>query len=353
MRDVAKAAGTSVASVSATLHGTRGETIRVSQGTRERIRNIADQLGYVANPIAKSLATGKTKVLGLMLPYADAFLDQNPFCNGVMHGVMAMAVRRHYNLMMYTAVGGSLDDHAARLVDSRVDGLILVMPPAESNLIRHCERVGLPFVSILLPATPGRACVNADDELGGRLAARHLVELGHRRIGILLGSEDVSTTAPRQRGFVGELAQNGIQVPERFLEVGGFSPVGGYDGMNRMIECCRHSLPTAVFAANDLAADGAMRALREHGFDVPGDVAIVGYDDTWFATMTQPPLTSVRMPISEMGEAAAAILIDQLEGEPVANTQPVLPVSLTVRQSSGASCSDSSPWTATSPVLIQ
>jgi len=353
MRDVAKAAGTSVASVSATLHGTRGETIRVSQATRERIRAIADQLGYVANPIAKSLATGRTKVLGLMLPYADAFLDQNPFCNQVMHGVMSMAVRRHYNVMMYTAVAGILNDQAARLVDSRVDGLILVMPPSESNLTRQCERIGLPYVSVLQPPVPGRACVNADDELGGRLAARHLLELGHRHFGILLGSDDVSTTGPRRFGFLDELRQEGIEVPERWMTVGGFSPVSGHKAMIQMIEQCGGKLPSALFAANDLCAEGAMRALREHGFDIPDDVAIVGYDDTWFATMTRPPLTSVRMPISEMGESAAAILIDQLEGEPVAEIHPVLPVSLTVRQSSGASDADSTPRTATSPVLIQ
>ena len=182
MRDVAKAAGTSVASVSAALHGTRGETIRVGEVTRQRIRVIAEQLGYETNPIAKSLATGRTKVLGLMLPYADAFLDENPFCNQVMHGVMGEAVKRHYNLMMYTAVERLAESQSPLAIDSRVDGVVVVMPPADGPLLTRCERRGIPFVSVLLEPTPSRWCVNADDYTGGRLATEHLVRLGHRHI---------------------------------------------------------------------------------------------------------------------------------------------------------------------------
>ena len=106
IRDVAKLSGTSVTAVSATLNGSTGGTIRVGESTRERIYAAAAQLGYVSNPIAKSLASGKTKVIGLMLPYADAFVDHNPFCNQVMSGIMREVVHRHYNLMLYTATSG-------------------------------------------------------------------------------------------------------------------------------------------------------------------------------------------------------------------------------------------------------
>src|SRR5450432_1720236 len=112
IRDVAKLAGTSVSAVSAALNGTTGSTIRLSEATRERIYAAAAQLGYVSNPIAKSLATGKTKVIGLMLPYADAFVDQNPFCAQVMNGIMREVVHRHYNLMLYTATSGMPPDRA-------------------------------------------------------------------------------------------------------------------------------------------------------------------------------------------------------------------------------------------------
>ncbi len=333
LRDVARAAGTSVASASATLHGSRGETIRVSEATRARIRDVATQLGYVANPIAKSLATGKTRSLGLILPYADAFLDQNPFCNQVMHGVMREVVHRHYNLMLYTAVE-IREDATAQVIDSRVDGLLLVMPPERNRAAERCETRGIPYVSILQTPIGDEWCVNSDDYAGGRLAADHLAALGHRRVAHLSGSVNVASTEPRLRGFRDALESHGID--GNLVVPAGFSAPAGYQAMREVLES-RNNLPTAVFAANDLCADGAIRAIRETGLNVPEDIAVVGYDDTWFATMTQPPLTSVHMPIAEMGERAAAMLIDRLEGHEPSERQPVLPVSLTIRSSCGAS----------------
>src|SRR5450432_2039924 len=118
IRDVAKLAGTSVSAVSAALNGTTGSTIRLSERTRERIYAAAAQLGYVSNPIAKSLATGRTGVLGLMLPYEDAFIDQNPFCSTLVAGIMREVLAHHYNLMLYTATSGMPVDSAAMMVDS-------------------------------------------------------------------------------------------------------------------------------------------------------------------------------------------------------------------------------------------
>lgn len=336
LRDVAKAAETSVASASATLHGTRGETIRVSEGTRARIRAVAAQLGYVANPIAKSLATGKTRSLGLVLPYADAFLDQNPFCSQVMHGVMREVVRRHYNLMLHTATGGIRDGEAVLSIDSRVDGLLVVMPPSASPAVQRCEQRGIPYMAVLCKPEDALWSVNSDDETGGRLAAEHLIGLGHRRIAHLVGSKDVASTAPRAVGFMSAMDQHGLPVHPDLIVDASFSTEGGYRAMRQILDGPASKRPTAVFAANDLCADGAIRAAREFGLDVPGDIAVVGYDDTWFATMTQPPLTSVHMPIAEMGETAASMLIERVEGREPAVRQAVLPVSLTVRQSCGA-----------------
>jgi LacI family transcriptional regulator len=336
LRDVAKAAGTSVASVSATLHGSRGETIRVGEATRVRIRAIAEQLGYVADPIAKSLATGKTRSLGLILPYAEAFLDQNPFCNEVMHGVMKEAVYRRYNLTLYTAVSELQEAASVGLLDRRVDGLLLVMPPDPCYTIERCDRLGIPYVSVLRRPVEGAWCVNSDDYEGGRIAARHLLSLGHRLVAHLGGNPEVPTTEPRARGFREALEEAGVEPRADLFVTAGFNTNRGYEVMRRILSKPQHEPPTAVFAANDLCAEGAIRAIREFGLRVPEDVAVVGYDDTWFATMTQPPLTSVRMPISEMGQLATALLIDRLEGREPPDRQPVLPVSLTIRSSCGA-----------------
>jgi DNA-binding LacI/PurR family transcriptional regulator len=283
------------------------------------------------------LATGKTRSLGLVLPYADAFLDQNPFCNQVMHGVMREAVHRHYNLMMYTAAGGLDKDDAGSLLDCRVDGMLLVMPAAKSRTIERLVARGIPHVSVLREQVDGGWIVNSDDEEGGRLAARHLVSLGHNRIAHLAGTADIASSAPRAKGFCEELEKAGRPLAPRLMMEAGFSFASGYAAMRKLLSRTRAEIPTAVFAANDLCADGAMRAIREFGLNVPNDIAVVGYDDTWFAGMTHPPLTSVHMPIAEMGETAAAMLIDRLEGKELAVSQPTLPVSLTIRSSCGTS----------------
>jgi LacI family transcriptional regulator len=336
IRDVAKLAGTSVTAVSATLNGSTGGTIRVGQATRERIYEAAAQLGYVSNPIAKSLATGKTKVLGLMLPYADAFVDQNPFCNLVMSGIMREVVHQHYNLMLYTATSGIQRDRAATLIDSRIEGLLLVMPPEDSPIFPKCRKRGIPYVSILNAPSVGSWTVNSDDYTGGRMAAEHLVSLGHKRIAHLMGSPDVVTSQPRARGFRDALNDAGIEVREELIVQSGFDWRLGMESTRQLLARGSRAMPTAIFAANDLCAEGAIRAIRAAGLSVPNDVAVVGYDDTWYATLTEPPLTTVHMPIDEMGEMAARMLIARLEGDKSIDPQPVLPVSLTVRHSCGA-----------------
>ncbi len=336
IRDVARLAGTSVAAASAGLNGTAGRTIRISEATRARIAAAAAQLGYVGNPIAKSLATGRTRVLGVMLPYADAFVDQNPFCMQVLFGVMREAVAHHYNAMLYTAVGGRPEEQAASMADSRVDGLVLVMPEVDGKLVARCERNKVPFVAVLHPPRPGLWTVNADDFGGGLLAARHLVGLGHQRIAHLRGNGEVSTSRPRFEGFLAGLAEAGVVADPRYMVSASFDWRGGLAATRSLLALPSTERPTAIFAANDLCAQGALYALAEAGLSAPEDMAVVGYDDTPYAAMTHPALTSVNMHIAEMGALAARMLIARCEGAVVEDAQPVLPVSLTVRQSCGA-----------------
>lgn len=340
IKEVAKLAGTSAAAVSATLNGTRSKNIRVGQQTRERIYAAAAQLGYLSNPVARSLATGKSKVIGVMLPYAEAFTDHNPFCAQVTNGILQEVVCRHYNLMLYTGawMNGS---QAAMMVDSRVDGIVLVLPQADSPVFLKCESRHIPYVSILREPIAGTWTVNSDDLEGGRLATDHLISLGHRRIAHLKGEENVCTSAPRIQGYKNALTAAGISVDDSLILDAGFDWRGGYRTTKSLLALPPSRRPTAIFAANDLCAEGAMRAIREAGLSIPDDIAIVGYDDTWFATMTQPALTSVRMPIEEMGAMAVQMLVDRVEGRDTSDHHPVLPVSLSVRTSCGAEKAES------------
>jgi LacI family transcriptional regulator len=344
IRDVARLANASPAAVSATLNGSRTKGIRVGDTTRQRIREAAAQIGYVPHAVAKSLATGRSQVIGLMLPYTDAFFDKNPFCQEAMNGILREVVAAHYNAMLYTAVEESGDPNStsSRIseVDSRVDGMVLVMPPRQGEIIRRCETIGMPFVSLLRPFQDGGLTVNADDYRGGCLAAEHLLSLGHRRIVHLSGNEDAVTTAPREQGYRDTMTAAGC---EPWVINAGFDWTGGQAVMDQLLDLPHSQRPTAVFAANDLCAEGAMRAIKARGLRIPDDIAIVGFDDTWFATMTQPALTTVRMPIPEMGALAARMLIDLLDGKTDFPEQVVLPVSLTVRQSCGANAAPAAP----------
>lgn len=333
IRDVAKLAGASVAAVSNTLNGGRSTTIRVSTETRERIMNAAAELGYVSNPIAKSLATGRTGVVGLMLPYAQAFVDQNPFCMTVMQGFMNAAINRHLNVMLYTATGGQSDDQSAAMVDSRVDGLVLVMPEEGSAILTRLAHRRIPFVSVLRVPKPGAFNVNSDDYQGARLATRHLIQLGHRHLVHFAGEPRVMTTRPRKQGFLDEARESGVQAD---VVEASFDWRQGYEATISTFGVQGRSGPTAVFAANDLCANGVLRAFRDLHISVPDDVAVVGYDDTPQADTTHPKLTTVHMGVAEMGELALDLLVRRLEGDPISTPNPVVPVELTVRESCGA-----------------
>ena len=312
--------------------------IRVGADTSARIRAAAVELGYKPNSVAQSLVTGRTGVLGLIFPYSSAFIGGDPFCAQIMAGVIEEVVQEKCNIMLHTATGddwNAAEDNA--LIDARVDGLLLTLPVPDSRVVEQCRRERFPYVALVYePHLPDIYAVNADEEAGGRLATQHLIALGHRRIAHLIGDKRVATSAPRQRGYEAALRDVGIAVTEEYLVAAGFSAEGGHSGMNRLLQLPRERQPTAVFAANDLCAEGAIRAAKEQGRRIPEDIAFVGYDDTWFASMTQPTLTSVRMPIADIGRQATKMLIAQIEGREITERQPFLPVSLTVRESSGA-----------------
>ncbi len=335
IRDVASRAGASPAAVSATLNGKSRGSIRIGAQTRERILAAARELGYVPNPNAQGLATGKTGVIGLVLPYAEAFIDYNPFCSHAMHGVFEESIRRHYNLMLYTAwpEGGP----SRPLGIERVDGLLLVLPQPGSPVVESARVRGIPAVGVVSPVLyEGFETVNADDYGGGRLAAQHLLALGHERFAHLAGSDLICTSAPRRQGFLDVLTEAGIPAEHRLVVPAGFDAVPGARAMNELLQLPEKERPTAVFAVNDMCANGAISACRQAHLSVPHDIAIVGYDDTRYAESTTPTLTSVRMNIELLARRAVGLLAEMLDGARATPSHPVLPVSLTVRASCGA-----------------
>jgi len=326
-----------VAAASTVLSGSVAASTRVSQATRERIADAARRLGYVPHPHARSLATRRAGAIGLVFPYVQAFTDQNPFCNGVMVGVFQEAISQKQNIMLFTAPAQDGETPLETdIVSPRVDGLVIVLPRPGSPLLDHCRSKKFPFVTVVHEPAPDEFSVNADDYEGGRLATEHLIGLGHRRIAHLVGDPKVSTSRLRREGYEAAMAEAGLRVDQRLLIPAGFDWSDGVRGMDRILALPASQRPSAVFAANDLCAMGVLKRMQEVGLRAPDDISVVGYDDTWIAETTDPPLTSVRMPIREMGVEATRLLISQVGGKDLSERQIVLPVSLTVRESTSS-----------------
>jgi LacI family transcriptional regulator len=342
IRDVAREAGTSVAAVSAALSAAPRHNIRVSEATKARIREAATRLGFTPNPLAQSLVTRKTGTLGLVFPYSGAFVDRNPFCSQVMSGVFEEVVREKYNLMLHTAIGDDWNAaETSALIDPRVDGLLLVVPAPDSPVVAHCIAQGFPCVTVVYDGRSASVpSVNADERAGGRLAAEHLIRLRHRRIAHLAGGPEIASSRPRQDGFLAVLEEAAVEARPELMVEGGYTVPSGRAALARLLDLPRERRPTALFAANDLCADGALAAMAERGLRAPNDIAVVGFDDTWYAAMTRPPLTSVHMPIAEMAAEATRMLIAIVEKRPLENSSVVLPVSLSIRESCGAASAE-------------
>lgn len=337
MSDIAARARTSIAAVSVTLNGAKSKTLKVSAATRQRIVDAAEELGYRRNPLAGALATGRSRILGLMLPTAWAYADHDPFYSLVTTGVTSCAARFGYNVMLYSATAEDEGVRAAKMIDKLIAGLILVSPPPDAPLDFECQRQRIPYVKILSGADNSQLTVNSDDYEGGLMATRHLLSLGHRRIAHLGGRAGVATTAPREAGFRAALAEAGIAPDQMLCVQGNFNRADSYRETCELMRLPADQKPTALFAGNDLSAHGAIEAVADSGMQVPDDVAVVGYDDTWYATVTRPTLTSVCMDVPAIGRKAAEVLISLLEGDEDVQHHSTLPVSLTIRESCGAS----------------
>jgi LacI family transcriptional regulator len=334
MTDIAQKAGTSVAAVSVTLNGAKSKTLGVSPDARDRIVRAAEELGYRRNPLAGGLATGRTQVLGLMLPSLEAYAEHDPFYSVLANGVTGTASTQGYNVMLYTATAEDQGDRAARMIDKRIDGLILVSPPEGSPIYEECERQGIAVVTIFGDKEDKGLTVQSDDYEGGRIGTQHLLDQGHIRIAHLEGKPQVATSLPRKEGFLDAMHAKGL-ASEATCMPGDFDRKVSYESTRQLMNLPATERPTAILAANDLSAHGAIDAIHDAGLKVPEDVTVIGYDDTWYATVVRPTLTSVRMDVHEIGRRAAEILISTLDGKPVANRHPILPVSLVVRESSG------------------
>jgi LacI family transcriptional regulator len=312
LRTIAELAGVHFSTVSRVLNQTTGDGVRTAgEETAERIRRIAAQVGYTPNPHATGLRTRRSHLVGVLVPrLVDIVLAT------VYEGIEEACTSSG----MSTFVANTCDDPATQrlrtemVLARRIDGMIFGDARIDGRFLDEIADRGVPFVLVSRHAG-NHPAVTCDDYRGGQLAAEHLLELGHRRVGVIAGEPYASTGIDRSAGFVDTYAAAGIKIPKSRIVHTPFDTDGGRTGMQRLL--AGRSKLTAVFAANDFAAIGAMGAMRDAGIQVASDIAIIGYNDVPLAGALPVALSTVRSPMREMGIRAVHLLMKKLAGEEV------------------------------------
>ncbi len=329
LKELARRAGVHASTVSRVANG--DPRLRIAPGTRERIEGLLRETQYRPNGIARSLKMRQSFVLGVVVPDVT-----NPFFAVMFRGIEDAALPRGYSVVLCNT-DGSPDRERSQLrllLERRVDGFVLASAYLNDASVRRLRADGVPHVLVnRYSEEREEAFVGGDDQAGGRLVTEHLIELGHVRIGHLSGPRAVSTSVQRQRGYQAALAAAGLELESELVAESGYTEEGGLRAADKLLALPAGRRPTAVFAVNDLAALGLYAAARRLGLAIPQDLAVAGYNDITVAGRLDPPLTTVQVPVHEMGVVAAGMLIDQVETGRLTSRRVVFAPQLVVRGS--------------------
>lgn len=328
---VAQMAGVSIATVSRCLN----EPGRVNVRTRDRVQKAIDDLGYSPNTLAQSFRRGRTNVVMVVMPKVGC-----PFLSEVLVGVRE-GIGGKYSIVVAEAdlKHRSYEEMGAMLVSRQVDGLILL-----ATLLPFGTKIEDVGRDRRLPVVLG--CESITHELGtlpsvqidnfgaAYEATRHLIDLGHQRIAFICGPRDSLLTQDRERGFRTAMRDSGLPLDEAHVVAAEVTTDGGSTAATALLRCATR--PSAVFCASDELAIGAMHVFRRAGLCIPDDISVMGFDDTRYAALAVPPLSTVAQPAHEIGRRVAARMIEEIEG-PASDHRHVelLPHRLVIRQSTG------------------
>lgn len=309
---MARLANVSQALVSYVLNDS--PTISVPEGTRRRILDAIEELGYVPNGMARGLRTQKTRAIAGVIPDIT-----NPFYPAFEKGVQDVAESNGYDLLVYNTGGVAERERRClrSLQQGRVDGVVAVFFHTRAGDLASLLERGVSIVRLEATGDGAKGrdlpldSLYVDNVAAARAAVDHLIGRGHEKIGLLSG--EPGPGQPRTLGYLRALEESGVSPGEGLIQTDDFSQDGGYRAMRRLLETSPR--PTAVFATNDVMAMGALIAIREAGLRIPGDVALAGFDDTPSTRLVTPPLTTVTQFQENLGRRAAGMLLERLEGK--------------------------------------
>ena len=323
--DVAREAGVSFATVSRVINNKAG----VRADKREAVLRAMTRLGYVANQQARSLAGGRSHIVGVLVQDLGT-----SYMGAIIRGIDQALDQAQYDLMLYTTHRRKTKESAyvAALTRGLADGLLLVLPTHASTYLDSLIRQGFPYMLVDHQGSGDyRRSVGATNFQGAYDATRHLIELGHRRIGHIAGTAALGCAQDRVAGYRAALNAAGLPADPALIAQGDFFQPSGFGGADRLLAL--PDRPTAIFAANDDMAFGVLEAARLRGLSIPADLSVIGFDDVPQTSIIHPPLTTVRQPLEQMGRVAAERLLELIEDPELTVGRVVLPTELIVRHS--------------------
>ncbi len=327
IKDVAREAHVSIATVSRVFNNIGP----VDEETRKTVRRVAKELRYVPNAVGRSLSTRKTDAIGLLLP--DLFGE---FFSEVLRGSDQTAQQSHYHLVVSSSHNNKEEIQAAlAMMRGRVDGVVVMSPHIDAETLNETLPHSLPVVLLnCYVETNGHDALNIDNYGGAYQMTQHLLSHGHKRIGIIRGSEKNFDAAERLRGYRTAMTEGGGELDARWEREGNFTENSGFDAVPYFLALSPR--PTAIFACNDSMAIGAMSALRDAGIQLPEEMAVAGFDDVPIAPYLTPSLTSVRVDIQNLGVRAIETAIHAVRHKNTHHKQQIiLQTTLSMRESCG------------------
>jgi len=324
IKDIAKKLNLSYSTVSLALNASP----MVSKNTMRRVKEAAKQMGYKPNALARALVLKRSGIIGIIVPDIT-----NPFFSSIAFGAEQAAYKRGYNLLICnTEWDDELESyHLALVIEKKIDGLLVASINKKNKILEDIIKEDLPLVFVSSPY-PNAQCsfVGIDTELGGYLAGKHLVELGHRKIVFVGGTFNSFSVQQRFTGFKKALEEQKIPFNDEYILVGNFNIESGYKNGIKLLK--EYSQVTAAMAADDLIAVGILKAMRERGVRVPQDFSLVGFDDIFIASLPGIDLTTVFQEKKLMGELAMNILLDRLNSCGESKKNIILSPRLVVRK---------------------
>jgi LacI family transcriptional regulator len=331
LEDIAREAGVSRSTVSRVVNNSPN----VRDDVRQRVQRVIEHTGYHPNAAARTLASQRSWMIGLVVPRGVRTFFTDPYFLHLTQGLVQACNQRNYTLGLFLAESLEDEQGIGPRVSRRgfLDGILIQSGAPGDPLIERLVRAQLPVVVVGRPFDAANVSyIDVDNTAGARSAVLHLIRLGRQRIATITGPANLTVSADRAEGYRRALAERDRPLDEGLIVEGDFTEAGGYRAMQRLMP----ARPDAVFAASDIMAVGAMRAAREGGLRIPDDVAFVGFDDISLTAAPETALTTVRQPVAQFGTAALEILIDLIDNGVHPARRVIMVTELVVRDSCGA-----------------